>query len=176
VPTLKRWPLGTPYRDIAAGVVRFLKAPPLAGTNPLLVVDATGVGVPVCEMVRERLIAARVEGGMVLVTITAGSAVTCLGGGLWHVAKKQLVSVLQVLLGERRLHVAPQLEQAPVLVRELETFSVKITPAGNETFESWRERDHDDLVLALALACWAAETIPWPPPRDEGGTVGYLTC
>ena len=25
---------------------------------------------------------------------------------------------------------------------------------GNETFESWRERDHDDLVLAVALAIW----------------------
>jgi hypothetical protein len=25
--------------------------------------------------------------------------------------------------------------------------------AGNEIFEAWRERDHDDVVLALALAC-----------------------
>jgi hypothetical protein len=29
-----------------------------------------------------------------------------------------------------------------------------MTAAGNETFESWRERDHDDLVLSVALACW----------------------
>jgi hypothetical protein len=29
--------------------------------------------------------------------------------------------------------------------------------AGNETFESWRERDHDDLVFAVALACWWAD-------------------
>jgi hypothetical protein len=35
-------------------------------------------------------------------------------------------------------------------------FQVKITAAGNETFESWRERDHDDMVLAVVLACWAA--------------------
>ncbi|HVS39959.1 MAG TPA: hypothetical protein VMS17_30655 [Gemmataceae bacterium] len=23
-----------------------------------------------------------------------------------------------------------------------------------ETFEDWREREHDDLVLSVALACW----------------------
>ena len=28
VPTLKRWPLGTPYREIVKAVARFLKAPP----------------------------------------------------------------------------------------------------------------------------------------------------
>jgi hypothetical protein len=43
------------------------------------------------------------------------------------------------------------------LSREAQNFTVKVTPAGNETFESWRESEHDDLVLALALACWAAE-------------------
>jgi hypothetical protein len=26
-----------------------------------------------------------------------------------------------------------------------------------ETLESWRERDHDDLVMAVALAAWVAE-------------------
>ena len=46
---------------------------------------------------------------------------------------------------------------AEVLTKELLTFKVKITTAGNETFEAWRERDHDDLVLALAVALWYAE-------------------
>jgi hypothetical protein len=25
-----------------------------------------------------------------------------------------------------------------------------------DSYEHWRESDHDDLVLATALACWAA--------------------
>ena len=29
--------------------------------------------------------------------------------------------------------------------------------AANETFQAWRAGDHDDLVLAVALACWWAE-------------------
>jgi hypothetical protein len=52
--------------------------------------------------------------------------------------------------------------ETKILVRELGTFSVKITSAANETFESWRERDHDDLVLAVALAAWGAEYMMQP--------------
>jgi hypothetical protein len=29
--------------------------------------------------------------------------------------------------------------------------------SAQETVESWRERDHDDLVLATALAAWVGE-------------------
>ena len=39
--------------------------------------------------------------------------------------------------------------------KELATFSARITAAGNQTFEAdWREGEHDDLVLAVAIACW----------------------
>jgi hypothetical protein len=157
VPTLKRWPLGTPYRDILAGVIRFLQSPPLVNSPHSLIFDATGVGEAVYEMAFERFKAAGLRGGMCGVQITAGNAVTLAGEGRWHVAKKQLVSVLQVLLGNGRLHVAPELPEAAVLVRELGTFTVKISEAANESFEAWREKDHDDLVLAVALAAWAAE-------------------
>jgi hypothetical protein len=37
---------------------------------------------------------------------------------------------------------------------------MKVTADRNETFESWRERDHDDLVLALALALHVANVPP----------------
>jgi hypothetical protein len=50
------------------------------------------------------------------------------------------------------------LPEAAVLVRELATFSAKLSRAGSETYEAWREQDHDDLVLAVALAAWAAES------------------
>ena len=29
-------------------------------------------------------------------------------------------------------------------------------PTGNDTCQAWREGDHDDLVLAVAVACWYA--------------------
>ncbi len=27
----------------------------------------------------------------------------------------------------------------------------------HDSYEAWREGDHDDLVLAVAMACWAGE-------------------
>jgi len=45
------------------------------------------------------------------------------------------------------------------LLRELQSFRVRVTDAANETFRAWREGDHDDTVLAVAFACWAGERV-----------------
>jgi hypothetical protein len=43
----------------------------------------------------------------------------------------------------------------PVLVQELQTFRVRIDQAtAHDSYSAWHERDHSDLVLATALACW----------------------
>jgi hypothetical protein len=52
----------------------------------------------------------------------------------------------------------------PILIRELQNYQVKVTPAANEVFNA-REGEHDDLLLALALAAWNGErTPPFDPP------------
>jgi hypothetical protein len=147
---LERFPLGTSYPAICERMVELFGEPPLAGGT--LVVDQTGVGRAVVDMIRRARPRARIRP----ITITAGHDVVPDGAG-WHVPKKELVSVLQVLLQSHRLQVARVLPMAPVLVKELESFRVKITASANETFEAWRERDHDDLVLATALAAWVGE-------------------
>jgi hypothetical protein len=63
---------------------------------------------------------------------------------------------VQLLLQARRLKVA-KLPEREVLMKELAAFKVKVTAAANETFEAWRERDHDDLVFAVCLAAWMGE-------------------
>jgi hypothetical protein len=55
------------------------------------------------------------------------------------------------------LQIARGLPLAPVLVKELETFRVKTIASANEPFASWRERDHDDLVLAVTMAAWVGD-------------------
>ncbi len=127
---------------------------------PRVAADATGVGTAVMEMVGQALRARAGDGRQAMlcpILIGGGHAVSHAPDGSWRVAKVQLVSVLQALLSGRRLKIATGLPDAAVLVAELKAFSVKITPAGNEAFEAWRERDHDDLVLAVALALWLAE-------------------
>ena len=102
---------------------------------------------------------------LVPVTSTAGQiahAAPDEKGGGFSVPKKDLVGALQVLLTSGRLRVEPVrgtslAKWAPTLQREFENFRVKITAHANETYEAWREKEHDDLVLAVAIACWCGE-------------------
>jgi hypothetical protein len=155
VRRITRWPLGTSYTEIAAQVTALVLRPPLPGCR--LVVDATGVGTAVVEILRRALAEAKASVSLMPVLITAGHGKGGLERGTWSVPKKELVSVLQSLLQGQRLKFA-RLPERDMLVKELQTFKVKVSAAtGHESFEAWRERDHDDMVLALALACWAGE-------------------
>jgi hypothetical protein len=90
------------------------------------------------------------------ITITGGSEVTR-NGGNFKVPKRDLVTNLQVLFQAGRLRVAEGLPEARTLINELLNFRVKITANAHDTYEAWREGTHDDLVLAVALACWYGE-------------------
>lgn len=146
---LRRWPIGTSYVDIVGDVAKLLARPERRGP---LIVDGTGVGRPVLDVFRQRGVP-----GIVPVTITAGHEATRSDDGGWHVPKKELVAAVQVLLQSRRLVIASGLAEAATLSAELMNFRVKITAAANETFGTWREGDHDDLLLSVAMACWYGE-------------------
>lgn len=155
---LERLKLGTPYPEVARYVTDLLKTPELAGKT-FCVVDATGVGRPVVDMLREAEIKP-----LAAVTITGGDTVSRVETGRYfepeyRVPKRDLVSTIQVLLQNDRLKIAEGLPLAQILVRELQNFRVKISIAtGHDSYEAWREGDHDDLVLAVAMACWYAKT------------------
>jgi hypothetical protein len=69
------------------------------------------------------------------------------------------VSTLQLLLQSRRLQVASSLREAGTLVRELMRFRSQSTLSASAALEVWRERPHDDLVLAVAIAAWRGERL-----------------
>jgi hypothetical protein len=146
---LQRWPLGTACPAVAADVQALFAGPPLQ--DSALAVDQTGVGRAVVDLFR----AAGIGASLRPFTITHGES----GKGS-TVAKKNLVGAVQVPLQAGRLKIAESLPLAPVLAEELGLFRVKVTASANETFEAWRERDHDDLVLALALALYVGSIPP----------------
>ena len=150
---LQRFPLGTSYPQIATAVKELLASlasPSLGGRAPRLVCDATGVGLPVVALLREKGLR------VTAVLITGGDAVTNEGEAK-RVPKRDLVATVQVLLQNRQLKFAASLPELAVLKAEMQAFKAKVTiTAGHDTYEAWRERDHDDLVLALALACYEA--------------------
>lgn len=163
---LQRWPLQTSYPTICADTTDLLKRDPLKGAR--LIADATGVGRPVIDLLRQSIPASRLHA----VTITGGTAETKDEQDRvthWNVPKRVLVSTVKVLLQSKRLKIAPGLSEAATLTRELENFQVKITDAANDTYGAWREGSHDDLVLAAALSCWAAQH---PGLSPQAGALG----
>lgn len=149
---LERFALRTPYPAIVAQVQERITGPDLRGRTAL-VVDATGVGAPIVDMVR--------AGGLscVAVTIHGGEAVVTVPGG-YRVPKRDLVSTVQVLLQTQRLLFAAGMPLVDTLVTELTNFRYKITATAHDVYGVWREGGHDDLVLAVALAVWYAECAP----------------
>jgi len=116
-----------------------------------LIVDATGVGRPVIDLLR--------GAGLrpIPVNITGGYAVTY-EHGYRNIPKRDLVSNLQVLLQSGQLKFAKDIHQMKTLIDELLAFQVKISTDGRDTYgNDWRQNPHDDMVLALALACWYGE-------------------
>src|SRR5215207_6795993 len=177
---LERPTLGTSYVEVVERVVELLKS--LGDDDVVLAVDTTGVGRPVADMLKERLERwLEEERNTYLhtawITITGGDSVTKVEGGGIRVPKRDLASAPLVLMQNGQLKIAEALQLAPVLKRELLNFKVKINIAtGHDSYEAWREGDHDDLVLAVAMACWAGErylrkedSIPRPGRwADEG--------
>jgi hypothetical protein len=75
-----------------------------------------------------------------------------------------LISTLNVAFQTGNLGLALDLTCLKQLVRELSTYTVKSTAAGNDTFNSRTEADHDDLVVALGLAVFGG-TRNWGASR-----------
>jgi hypothetical protein len=156
---LERPPLGTRYTEIVDRIVELVTQ---LGGRPVLAVDATGVGLPVIDMLRKRL---REElkrtdtyVDQATITITGGDSVTKNPDGGLRVPKRDLISATLVLLQNGQLKIADALELKDTLVKELLNFRVKINiSTAHDSYEAWREGDHDDLVLSVALACWAGE-------------------
>lgn len=141
---LHRYPLGMSYPDIITDVQTVLSRI----SSTLLAVDATGVGRPVVDLLRKEKL------NPIAITITGGDKAIHEGTN-WRVPKRDLVGLLSVAFQNKRLKIAASLPFAKTLIDELLNFKVKVSAAGHDSYEAWREGDHDDLVLSVAMACFA---------------------
>ena len=116
----------------------------------LLLVDSTGVGRPVVDLLRLRAPWLR----LVAVHLHGGDQIRRAADGL-HIPKRTLMQPLAALLGAGRLEIPP----GP-LADELRNFGRKVDHrTGHERFEA--RHGHDDLVVAASLAAL-------PIPRHRG--------
>ncbi len=161
---LERVPLGTRFTEVAERATKLAGQPGMHGAVELIV-DATGVGSAVIEMLQPAGIPCPVIG----VTITGGFRESA-SDGFHHVPKRNLMNGLQMALERDWLRISSRLPFAETLIKEMASMRLQIAPSGYERFEPWREGDHDDMVLAVALACWGAKRVY---PHDMSGAPQY---
>ncbi len=153
VSHLERLPLDMPYPAQVESVFQKWHKKPLDTAEKILVMDYSGVGRPVWDLASDRGLSP------IGISITGGDSVA------WQddnrrarVPKRDLVSTMQIAAQNDRLKIAQGLKFGPTLAAELQSFKVKIDPrTAHDSYGSWREGEHDDLILAPAIALWLAE-------------------
>lgn len=119
-----------------------------------VVVDASGVGEPVTDMLRFSLKVQRGFARLIPIVITAGDTVTETDHG-YNVPKSHLITTAQAVLGQERIKIGEGAAAAPLL-DELATFQTEQLTFRQRLFGA-RPGAHDDLVLALSYTLWYGE-------------------
>jgi len=145
--------LGTPYPQIIKIIESIYNSEELRGRSKAIVIDQTGVGRPVFDEMQQ-IWRRRLYG----ITITGGREVSIPTRNQFCVPKRDLIVSLQPALQNGEFRIAKGLQLADTLIQELQDFRVKISPTGHDSYESWREKTHDDIVLSAAQAAWLLQT------------------
>jgi hypothetical protein len=162
---LERFELATCYPMVIDRIRGLLTSGALKNKRVAFLVDKTGIGASVVDSL--------VQAGLspIAVTIHGGSAVSRDEYG-YRVPERDLVSAVQVLLQNGRLRIAEGLPLAETLRSELLNVRLKTDPkTAHDSYEHWREADHDDLVLAAAMACWFRQ---WFNGHIEAANAGVI--
>lgn len=145
---LGNWPLGTDYGQIIADVLD-LK------TLSVLCIDATGAK-PFVDWFRreasQKSWPTRIR--PINISTSAMREAAVREKGFWSVPKREIVNSLVVM--EHRHHLRmPKDKTTRLLLKQLADFKMTISRAANQLFGA-KAGSHDDLVMALGMACWWA--------------------
>ncbi len=181
VRLIERLPLDTKYPDVALRVAQVVlnlkeRSRSLEDIDGDFMtqcwVDATGVGLPVVDLIREHGVS------VTAALFTASEHLNEKPGQIVTIGKSFMVGRLQTLLQAGRLHL-PITVEAQILVDELKSYEISVTPKANATFNA-RSGKHDDLVCALGLAVGDGRgrgggTSSWLPDRERFDPPGAWT-
>ena len=155
---MKRMKLGILYGDVAKQVknaianLRIKAGAKGAKVDLSLLVDASGIGEGVSEMIVEALPNEEVHSCL----ITSGQSATVEESGRVRVSKTVLVSNLVALFESHRIFIPKRTKEIDSLIEELQNFNVKVNEdTGSEAYGA-RTGKYDDQVMCLALAAWWA--------------------
>lgn len=152
---LERVPLGTRYPDVALRIADVVCSPKLAGRPRRVLIDQTGVGRPIVELVSDAIntrpgIHAGSDVSLRPIIFTSGMEYDPWTGKM---GKAYMVSRLQALMQWERLKLPPGHREAEAMRAELRVYSIKVSQDGADTYGALKTGQFDDLATALGLAC-----------------------
>jgi hypothetical protein len=172
IRNLKRLERDTTYPDVVDIIARQMAKPEFRDCSELIV-DYTGVGRPIIDMLRKKNLRP------IAVTIHGGDRETQQGDA-WNVPKRDIAHAAKLFLEYGKLTFSAAIPEKEVFKTELKNFKVKISASGHDSYEAEKSGQHDDLVLAVAMACWrAAKYVPWllrvpkPPTTPKEWALAY---
>ncbi len=149
----RQFKLGMSYGDLTQEVARVYRSVERLGTATL-VFDQTGVGDAVDELIRENLRGAQVEGVVITQEI-----------------KRDIYAAIETALEKRDLRIAENCHSSKELKQELLTVEIRRIGQGYK-YGAFESGAHDDLVMALGLACWR-ERLSRPRPQGQVRIPGF---
>lgn len=170
---LERLPLGTDYRNVGRRIVDIVlkiqqRGRPANVRPPqiTIVVDATGVGTPVIDILRGEMEREGIKVKLTEATFTHGDRLTGHSGQRrMSVGKGYLVSRLKSLLQTDRVFLPANHPEAAAMATELLDYEIRVDENANDRYGAFRTGTHDDLATALGLAVL---TDPRTPGRLHG--------
>ena len=152
VVALERWQ-GQRYNTALDRIEWIRDHPKLLLEEKEILIDVTGLGAPLAEEARDRDI------DFTGIYITGGMQVSNTDGA-YYVPRTDLINALVVVVETQRIKISGAIKKKllDILRKELSSLRIKRNrETAKESFETWREGDHDDMVLSLAQAIWLAE-------------------
>lgn len=131
----RQFPLGKSYGDLTQEVARVYRSTEKLGPVTL-VFDQTGVGDAVDELIRENLRGAKIEGLVITQEI-----------------KRDIYAAIETLLEKGDLLIPTNCHNSKELKHELLNVEIRRIGQGYK-YGAFRKDAHDDMVMALGLACW----------------------
>ena len=154
---------GIGYPAIIKKIENLVHSEPICMGNLHLVVDKTGLGAPVVDMMFEKNL------NPVGISITGGDKPvrTLLNRWgtrqSWTCPRRDLVTNLLLMSQNNELKILDHLPLAQTLLIELMSLRIKIDAVtAHDSYSTGRESEHDDMVLAAALAAWWTQNRPAP--------------
>ncbi len=118
--------------------------------SPRLIIDRTGVGQPICDMI----VAAGLQ--PVQVCLTGGDCVSTPEPGKVNLPKKDMVASITTVIQEHRLKVVRGCENVETFRTELKNFQLKVSASGQNSYNA-APGQHDDTITAVGLCLWYGE-------------------